>query len=198
MKSHSDQKYIEALKQQDAKLIEEIYAKYSGLIRNHVVNNSGTVSDAKDVFQEALVALYHKAEQGFVLESSFKAYFTAMCRYIWLDRIRDKKRKKEKEVSFREVTNSTDLGEVSEELISSMLKEQQFQLFREKFAELPPHCREIIGVSLLTDQHTGKAIPLKEVAEQLGREYGYVRKEKSLCIKKLIAAVREDSRYKGF
>ncbi len=198
MTPHSDQKYIDALRQQDAKLINEIYAKYSNLVQSIVTSNSGSVSDANDVFQEALVALYHKSLEGFQLEKSFKSYFIAICRYIWLDKLRDKKRKNKKEISFKDVTNPSILGAVSEEFKETLIKEKQYKIFQAKFALLSPHCREIIGLSLLSDEDTGKVVSLRKVAEQMGRDYGYIRKEKSTCLKKLITMIKEDPGYEPY
>ncbi|MBD0288460.1 MAG: sigma-70 family RNA polymerase sigma factor, partial [Flavisolibacter sp.] len=54
---HPDQKYIDALLTNNVKLIGELYQKCFPLIRNMVLENSGTQTNAADLFQDALVDL---------------------------------------------------------------------------------------------------------------------------------------------
>ena len=51
---HPDQKYIEALLNNDSRLINEIYAKYSHRITSFVRANNGSAKDAGDVGQCAV------------------------------------------------------------------------------------------------------------------------------------------------
>lgn len=82
--------YIKGLLNNDRKVLELIYANYSERVKNHIVKNGGTVDDAKDVFQEALIIIYHKAQTpDFELTSQFSTYLFGICRFIF-----DKKMKK--------------------------------------------------------------------------------------------------------
>jgi len=62
MEAHEDQKYIRALCSNDFVLINEIYDKCSSQCRNYVLKNNGSVDDARDVFQEALIDVYQKCK----------------------------------------------------------------------------------------------------------------------------------------
>jgi hypothetical protein len=55
--SHPDQKYVEALLNNDMVLLKEVYQKFSGKIKWMVLQNNGTVDDAADIFQEALLSI---------------------------------------------------------------------------------------------------------------------------------------------
>ena len=51
---HQDQKYIDALINNDPHLLEELYEKFPGKIKWMVLHNNGSEADAADIFQEAL------------------------------------------------------------------------------------------------------------------------------------------------
>jgi len=62
------------------------------MIRNMVLTNSGTEPEAKDVYQEAVIAFYEKLqEEKFVLTCKIKTYLYAVCRRLWLKRLAEKK-----------------------------------------------------------------------------------------------------------
>lgn len=198
MSKHPDQKYITALLENDEVIIESIYAQFAGIVSRFVQQNSGTAAEAKDVFQESLVDLFRMAERGFVLNRPFKAYFLAMCRYKWLDRLKANARQKEKEglaVSVANIVEAGVLNEVFVEMEQMHEKERRYQLFVEKFKALSPHCQELIGLTWLKNEQTKKYNTLKEVAVLLDRNYSYIRREKGACTKKLMTAIKQDARY---
>src|SRR5690349_14102503 len=91
MKS-TDQKYIDALLSNDMKTLEELYEKFSGKIKWMVLQNHGTETDAADIFQESVFAIYHKARKNeLILTSGFDAFFYAVCRNKWLKELNKRK-----------------------------------------------------------------------------------------------------------
>jgi len=71
----------------------KIYVEYFGMVRYMIINNSGTEEEAKDIFQEAMVVLYEKANEGnFELSSSLKTWIYAVCRNKWLKQLEKKKK----------------------------------------------------------------------------------------------------------
>lgn len=60
---------------------------------NLICSNSGTEQEAKDIYQEAVIAFYERAQEpGFVLTCKIKTYLYAVCRRLWLKRLAEKKR----------------------------------------------------------------------------------------------------------
>lgn len=198
MSKHPDHKYLIALLEKKEGVIEEIYSQYAGLVSSFVQRNSGTAADAKDIFQEALMDLFRRAADGFVLTRPFKPYFLAMCRYKWFDRLKAQQVQIEKE---KIAVSAAHLA--AEPLSEAMLlqlgqlqeKEQRYQLFIEKFKALSPHCQELIGLMWVKNEQTNKYHSLKEVASLLDRNYSYIRREKGDCVKKLMTAIQQDARY---
>jgi len=54
-----------------------------------VTNNSGTIDDAKDIFQESLIVLLDNVKQpDFRLTASLKTYLYAIAKNLWFKRLR--------------------------------------------------------------------------------------------------------------
>ena len=199
MDAHPEHKYIEALLNNDSEEIEKIYSQYSGLVKVYVLNNSGTQEEAKDLFQDTLVDLHKKAIDGFVLTCAFKPYFMGMCRYKWLDNIKSVKKRKEKEFDAIKVTNSENEGleYIQAEIKDYFRTEKKYTIYKEHFSKLSTTCQEIVGLLLVKNERTNKTNSLKEIAELLKLNYSYVRREKNNCIERLIASIKNDSRYEN-
>ena len=182
MTAHPDHKFIEALRQNDSVLIEEIYSRYAVLIKQLVIKNSGTETDAADLFQDVLIELHRKAtQQQFVLTCPFDAFLYLVCRNRWINQLHKRK--------GHTVTIEGDEGfnlneDVFENYEVLLLKEKRKDLLEEKLAELGEGCRNLLSLAW-----SGK--PLQEVAAVLNFSYAYVRKKKTECMSKLISLVKE-------
>ncbi len=182
MIAHPDHKYIEALQQNDSSLIEEIYRRYSGRIRNMVIKNSGSETDAADLFQDVLVELHRKAcQQQFILTCPFDAFLYLVCRNRWINELHKRKGKPVTIKGDEGFNINEDVFENHEALV---ILDKRKTLVEEKLAELGGGCRELLSLSW-----SGK--PLQEVAKLLNFSYAYVRKKKTECMSKLISLVKE-------
>lgn len=83
-----DQILLEGVVNNDSKSLEKIYKLYFNAIQTFIINNNGNYDDARDVFQEAVIALYEKAKSGnFVLTSQLQTYIYSICKRLWLKRL---------------------------------------------------------------------------------------------------------------
>jgi len=86
-KTHPDQKYIDALLSNDGVLLNELYQKFSGKVKSMVLQNNGTEIDAADIFQDALLSVYHKAKtNGFALTCPLEAFLYRICKNKWMNK----------------------------------------------------------------------------------------------------------------
>jgi RNA polymerase sigma factor (sigma-70 family) len=184
---HSDQKYIDALLSNDTVLLEELYKKFSGKIKQMVLQNNGTETDAADIFQDALLSVYDKAKtQNFVLTCPFEAFIYLICRNKWLNELSKRKTSK---ITIRDVEEYNNIGEDSFKLAEeTRLHQVRKKILEEKLSELGETGKELLRLSW-----SGKS--MEEVARILNVTYGYARKKKSECMKKLIVLVKQSSEY---
>jgi RNA polymerase sigma factor (sigma-70 family) len=104
-----------------------------------VCSNSGTEQEAKDVFQDAIIAFYERAQQAdFVLTCKIKTYLYAVCRRLWLKRLAEKRRF---DVTIAEGDVFEGLEDEMGEVLESEISFERMQLSLQALGE---PCRSII------------------------------------------------------
>jgi RNA polymerase sigma factor (sigma-70 family) len=158
---HSDHRFIEALRQDDPRGIDEIYKRYAPEAIRWVQNNNGSVDDAQDVFQEAVVVLFEKAQKlEFVLTCPLGALLYVLYSRKWLDKLRAKKREGEvriqEELRYKgESTPDTLL--LAEEMIAH---DQDQKRLAVAFTQLSDLCQQLL-------KFLAEGISPRETAEKL-------------------------------
>lgn len=158
---HSDQKYIDALRRNDPRLIREIYQQHSTPVLRWVVSRGGSEADARDVFQEAILAVFEKAQNhDFVLTCPLGALLHVICSRKYIDRLRQKGRdagvRNEEERRYA-AEHDSDTLVLAEESIAEQQKQTRLAQAFEQLSEL---CRQLL--TLLSN-----GIAPREAAEQL-------------------------------
>jgi RNA polymerase sigma factor (sigma-70 family) len=84
----NEQALLKGLANNDSRCIEAIYKENFNSIQAYILNNNGSYDDARDIFQEAMIALYEKAQtESFVLTCKINTYVYSVCRRLWLKRL---------------------------------------------------------------------------------------------------------------
>ena len=84
----NEQALLKGLALNDSKAIETIYKDNFTMVQAFILQNNGSYDDARDIFQEAMIALYEKAQnESFVLTCQIKTYVYSICRRLWLKRL---------------------------------------------------------------------------------------------------------------
>ena len=182
---HADQRYIDAIRENNSILIRDVYKKFSGKVISYIQKNSGDVDAARDVIQETLITIYQQAtDHKLLLTCPFDAYFFLLCKRKWLNKLKEKKG----------VTIDESVLSIHDESLESVLETEIFELksslFESKFRELGEKCQELIRLSF-------KLSSMEEVAAKLNVTYAYVRKKKSLCMGTLTELIQNSSAYKA-
>jgi RNA polymerase sigma factor (sigma-70 family) len=182
-KVHEDQRYVIALLNNDVALVNEIYKKCAAKVKSFVLFNNGSVDDAADIFQEALIDIYNQAKyKDLQLSCPFEPFLLLVCKRKWLNELKKK--------SIIPVTkNEDDLLHIGEDTFeqADLLAQQKEQadLFLKAFEKLGERCREIIRWSMQGDAQ-------EKVADALGVTYGYLRKKKSECMASLMKLIKKN------
>lgn len=181
--NQTDQRFIDGIAKGDSKVLEEIYATYSHHIAKLVAANNGTSEDARDVFQEGLMVLFRKVRSGdFELTSGFLTYFYAVCRHIWLKKLR---KKGHSMVTFEDTMGYREVKSVE----ADYLKKERYTLYLNTFKLLGEGCRAVLELYA-----QGKS--MKEIAATMGfASENYAKKRKFQCKKKLLLLIDKDDAY---
>jgi len=183
--SPTKKQYFDGISNGDRMTIQLIYDHYFAKIESYIKGNSGNQEDAKDIFQDALMTIYVKTKNSNLddLDCSFYTYLYAVCRNLWLKKLRKKK------PDFLDESSKFD-GLLQEEIEQSIAKKERWAFYREKFKLLNKPCQKIL--QLFFEKHN-----FNEISKKLGfGSANYAKKKKYLCKQKLIELMMKDQRFK--
>ena len=168
----------------DDAVLKNFYKQHFPAIRGYVLRNSGTVTDAQDVFQDALVLTFQKLKSdSFRLECSLATYVFAVSRNIWMNTLR-----KRKKLIYKD-----DLPAISKQMSADISKtveqNEKFFTYQKFFLKLGKDCQRLLGLFF-----EGKT--MKEISEIMGYSPGYTRKKKFECKKTLLEMLEKDDAFK--
>ena len=175
---------IDGIKNKDSKTLNFLYKKYFSLVRSFVLNNNGTTDDAKDVFQEAVIAIFRYSQnENFELKCSFETFLYSICRTIWLNNLRNQR------------VHLNKINEISEFIIFSsstneMIEESlEYKLYQKHFQRLSEECKKLL--QLFFDK-----VSYAEIAKLLGySSVGFIKKKKFNCKEFLMKSIKNDPEF---
>jgi RNA polymerase sigma factor (sigma-70 family) len=114
-------------------------------------NNNGSYDDARDIFQEAMIALYEKAQSdSFVLTSQIKTYVYSICRRLWLKRLQQMGR------YAGQVENMEETVAVEEDMEIHEKRNAEFAIMDRAMNSLGEPCKSLLeGYYLKKDGDAG-------------------------------------------
>lgn len=179
-----EQNYIKGLLRHDDKILRAIYKKFSKGIYAFIRQNGGTTDDAKDVFQDALMIIYKKAQKpDFELTSKFHTYLFSICKLTWYARQRKK--------SHHTVTIPDENTLIDrQDLEGDILERERHNIYKDNFKKLKSECQRLLKLFFEKKSMEEIATILKFKNEHTARTRKY-RCQQSL--KKFIEA---DKRFK--
>ena len=175
---------LEGLMEGQREATELVYSRCFNQVRIMIENHSGSEDDARDVFQDALIALYKRLHKSdFNLTCKLSSYIQIMCRNMWRSKTRNV-----------QMTTSTDtiaheVVDIDADVVEQMAGSARRNLMFKHFSELSEDCRKIL------EQFFAKT-PMKEIAAMLDTSEGYIKKRKHVCKSRLMANVQSDPLFK--
>lgn len=96
--------------------------RYFSLVENYILKNSGSKDDAKDIYQNTLVAFYKNAgKSDFELTVQLKTYLFSIAKNLWLKEIRNRSKIKTKDTeNFDQIDDTVGDFEQKEVLLTKM------------------------------------------------------------------------------
>ncbi len=161
------------LRQQDD-AFRQLYRQYYGLIESLVVTNSGSPEQAKDVFQDGIIVLFNRVKKGdFLLTSSLKSYLFAICRNLWLMKLRTAGRETTIEAHHERLP-------LEDDLFQTLVTTERGQLVAGLLEKMGEDCRRILDLFYYQKMSMAKIME----AFGLGSEQA-AKNKKSQCLGKL-------------
>ena len=177
-----DPQILDGIRRGDRQVLSELYREVLPGIKRLAVAAGLGPDDARDVFQDAVVVVFEKAEQpDFMLSSSFSTYFYGICRNLVGNRLKKKANRNvtiADDMKYREDDNS--------DMQTLLEAAERHRLFHRAFEQLGDDCRRLLELSF-------ENTPPESIMATLGiPSNDYFRRRKYLCKEKLVQLVQSD------
>ncbi|KAB7732062.1 sigma-70 family RNA polymerase sigma factor [Rudanella paleaurantiibacter] len=157
----TDEALLDGLASGSDAALNQLYQRYFPMTLHLILSNNGSEDDAKDIFQEALVVLYERAQdETFALSAQLKTYLYSVCRRLWLKQL--SRRGRFGSLAADELNESDELLSTDEDLTEHERRNEQFDLMAASLAKLGEPCR-----TLLEDFYI-RQLSMQDITEKFG------------------------------
>src|SRR5690606_13865339 len=144
-------------------------------VKQFVLRNSGTLDDAKDIYQEAYLSVWRNIRMDKFTprhDGALEAYLLQIARYRWLDHLRS--------LSYK---NTTSLKPLHENLMTfeelNDITEKRLQRIKVQFRTLGEGCQKLHARFYYNNES------MKQIASDMGWTEVTAKNNKSRCMEKL-------------
>lgn len=171
---------VRAIKINDEKALESLYQKNFPKVESFVLKNNGNTEQAKDIFQEAFIAVWRNIQLDKFHpenETALDGYLYQVSKNKWLDYLRS-----------GHYTKMVQLKEgLPEQPAAPMPEENEYlSLILSYFKELGESCKKVLTLFYYDNE------PLKEIAVTMGWTEETARNNKYRCLQKLRELVNQN------
>jgi RNA polymerase sigma factor (sigma-70 family) len=168
MNGLSDEILIRGIRNREDTVFQYLQVKFQDGIRLMVLEMGGNREDARDVFNEGLVALMRLVDrEDFSLTCKLGTLVYALCKNIWKQQLQEKAGARKYQLRSNDPGPEPDFTEDADIKLYR-------EIFWESFKKLDEKCRKILEAYL-------REVPPGVIARSLRCSESYVRKRKSLC-----------------
>ncbi|WP_370091982.1 RNA polymerase sigma factor [Winogradskyella sp.] len=171
---------VVAIKENDSSALKNIYTRNYPKIEALVLKNSGTKEHAKDIYQEAFLAVWQNIKQDKFIpktESSINGYLYTIAKNKWLDVLRSKVYKKTivaSQLQHFEIKDEENNG-----IDDDILKEKRLEDVMLAFKNLGEACKSLLRMFYFEKKS------MNLIAEELALDSASTRNKKYRCMQKL-------------
>ena len=170
-----EQALLKGLAQNDKIAVETIYRENYSAIQSFVLNNNGSVDEARDIFQEAMIVLYERAmSPSFSLNCQLRTFVYSICRRLWLKRLQQLSK------YSAQVDSLEDTVPVDEEIEDHEKRNDDFVLMEHAMAKIGEPCKSLLDAYYIQ----------KKSMHDIAAEFGYTnadnaKTQKYKCLMRL-------------
>ncbi|MFN0159153.1 MAG: RNA polymerase sigma factor [Bacteroidota bacterium] len=178
---NDDAKLIDLIRNGDEEALAKIYQSNRKPIAAFVLRNNGTMDDAEDMLQEALVVLWERIRSGrFEYSAKLSTFLFATVKNMWMRRLARAKRETPMGNAGMDVVD----GEESQ--LDSMITSDEARGVRNALDALGEPCRQLLLLFYWEE------LPMEKIAVTMGfANADTVKSKKYQCKKSLEKILRE-------
>lgn len=157
----------------DEKMLRQVYRQHYQMVVNLVINNGGSLQEAKDVYQEVIIIFYEKVKEvDFELKCRIKTFLYSVARRLWLKQLQRKNR------FTSNLSDTEEYEEVAWEEVGK--KEDQYNAMHAALESIGEPCRSILKDFYMNNQS------MEEITEKFGyTNADNAKNQKYKCLKRL-------------
>ncbi|WP_179022441.1 RNA polymerase sigma factor [Winogradskyella forsetii] len=172
--------FIEAVKNNDPQVLKNLYVNNYPKIEILVLRNSGSKDQAKDIYQDAFLAVWQNIKQDKFIpksESSINGYLYTIAKNKWLDVLRSS--------GYKKTIVASQLGhfeikdEENNDIDDDILKDKRLEDVMLAFKNLGAACKSLLRMFYFEKKS------MKFIAEELALDSASTRNKKYRCMQKL-------------
>lgn len=153
---------LEGLARNDNEAVEKIYKDNYGVVQALIINNNGSIDDARDVFQETMIVLYEKARFGSLeLNCQIRTYIYSVARRIWLKKLQQQSR------FVGELNMTESVIAVEDDIDEHQKRDTEFGMMEKAIQSIGEPCRGLLEAFYLQ----------KKNMQEIASEFGYTNAE---------------------
>lgn len=169
---------VTAIKSNDEKVLETLYKANYKKIELYILKNSGTIAQAKDIYQEAFITTWKNIKSDKFLpqnETAVQGYLYQIAKNKWTDYLRSSRFKKTTSIA----NTFIETREPEEHSDDEKSIDNRIHIAMSAFNKLGASCKELLTKFYFNKQS------VKLIAEELNLEEASVRNKKYRCMQKL-------------
>ncbi len=167
----------------DARALEELYDRYSGLLYSLVVRVTGSATDAEDVLQEVWVQVWKKAPSYDAARGNVGAWLVTTARSRAIDRVRSRGSRLRAETA-----SGTEPLPVVPDASTDAVRSQLQQSVGDALAALEPKHRQVVELAFF------EGLSQSEIAARIAAPLGTVKSWTRQALQRLRDRVPEELR----
>ena len=174
-----NQALLKALRLGDNAAFSYLYQRFFGVVSAMVHRNSGDEEEAKEVFQETMIALFKKVrdQPEFELTVEWSTFIYAVARNYWYNKL--KKRSRQAEIAFEDthvLENAESPFDIAEH---QLVLEEKHARVKTALLSLKKECQDILDAAFF------KKLSGSEIAKLLDYSEDFVKVKKFRCMEEL-------------
>ncbi|MGN6416549.1 MAG: RNA polymerase sigma factor [Pseudobacter sp.] len=171
--------FLQTLESSDEQLLKNLYSNNYRGVEQYITRNSGSTEDAKDLYQEAFLAVWRNVQLGSFKpanENEYGAYLFRVAKNKWIDQLRAGKNRQIIPLGDESLLAATDGMEQTEtnQYIDEVIK---------KFSALGERCRSLLELFYFKKQS------MQQIAAFFSWTEESAKNNKYRCLKQLRESV---------
>ena len=161
--------------------LKEVYLANRSLILTFINKNNGSEAEAKDVFQESIIAFFENVKAGkFKGDSSISSYLYSIARFNWLNRLKRKKVEKR-------IIDTQEPDDKVDSHVAVLIEKEKEQQVLQVFNQVGKTCEKVLLYSIYYNYSMKDIMANTNLSNEQ-----VVRNRKYLCLKKLKELIKKE------